>query len=78
MAVLTVRNISAETHRALKLRASQHGRSVEAEVRRILSDAVTPATGLGTELAAFWDKHADFDLQAQRTDEPPRIAGLDA
>ncbi|CAB3691336.1 hypothetical protein LMG1873_02132 [Achromobacter piechaudii] len=42
MPMLTVRNISEEVHRALRLRAVQHGRSTEAEVRAILEEAVKP------------------------------------
>lgn len=42
MAVLTVRNLPDEVHRALRLRASHHGRSTEAEVRAILETAVKP------------------------------------
>jgi len=42
MAVLTVRNLPDEVHRALRLRASQHGRSTEAEVRAILESVVKP------------------------------------
>ena len=42
MAVLTVRNVPAEVHRALRMRAAQHGRSTEAEVRDILETAVKP------------------------------------
>ena len=33
MAVVTVRNLPEATHRALKLRPAQHGRSTEAEIR---------------------------------------------
>lgn len=40
VAVLTVRNLPDEVHRALRLRAAQHGRSTEAEVRAILVTAV--------------------------------------
>lgn len=40
MAVLTVRNVPDEVHRALRIRAAQHGRSTEAEVRAILESAV--------------------------------------
>lgn len=40
MAVLTVRNVPDEVHRALRLRAAIHGRSTEAEVREILESAV--------------------------------------
>ncbi len=42
MAMLTVRNIPDEVHRALRLRAARHGRSMEAEVRGILESSVTP------------------------------------
>ena len=43
MAMLTVRNLPDEVHRALRMRAAQHGRSTEAEVREILAAAVKPA-----------------------------------
>jgi len=42
MAILTVRNLSDEVHRALRSRAARHGRSMEAEVREILSSTVKP------------------------------------
>ena len=42
MAMLTVRNLSEEIHRALRVRAAQHGQSTEAEVREILAHAVRP------------------------------------
>ena len=42
MPSLTVRNLPEETHRALRLRAAQHGRSTEAEVRAILEFTVMP------------------------------------
>jgi plasmid stability protein len=42
MAVLTVRNLPDEVHRALRLRAARHGRSTEAEVRALLEEAVKP------------------------------------
>jgi antitoxin FitA len=53
MAVLTVRNVPADVHRALRMRAAQHGRSTEAEVRDILQAAVKPPerVRLGTLLA---------------------------
>jgi antitoxin FitA len=54
MAMLTVRNVPAAVHRALKLRAARHGRSTEAEVRAILEEAMKPSGSLklGTLLAA--------------------------
>ena len=42
MAMLTVRNLPDEAHRALRVRAAQHGRSTEAEVRDILEKAARP------------------------------------
>jgi antitoxin FitA len=41
MATLTIRNVDEHTHKALRLRAAEHGRSVEEEVRRILAEQVT-------------------------------------
>jgi plasmid stability protein len=40
MATLTVRNVPEETHHALRRRAAQHNRSMEAEARAILEAAV--------------------------------------
>ena len=40
MAILTVRNLPDDVHRALRVRAAQHGHSTEAEVREILANVV--------------------------------------
>ncbi len=52
MPSLTIRKLSEETHRALRVRAADHGRSTEAEVRFILEEAVRPADRLkiGSEI----------------------------
>ncbi len=42
MAMLTVRNLPDEVHRALRVRAALQGHSMEAEVREILEAAVAP------------------------------------
>jgi plasmid stability protein len=42
MPAVTIRNLSDETHRALRVRAAHHGRSTEAENRDILEAAVRP------------------------------------
>lgn len=64
MAMLTVRNLPDEVHRALRVRAAQHGHSMEAEVREILGAAVSPEgrVKLGSLLA-------DIGRQAKLTDE---------
>jgi plasmid stability protein len=53
MAAVTIRNLSEEAHRALKVRAARHNRSTEAEMRAILEAAVRPEARLrlGTALA---------------------------
>ena len=68
MAAITIRNLSEETHRALKARAAAHGRSAEAEVRQILDDAVTGRVdiGFGTRLARIASDAGGFDLDIQR------------
>ena len=55
MAMLTVRNISDEVHRALRMRAAHHGHSMEAEVREILESVVSPEgrVKLGSLLAGM-------------------------
>ncbi len=60
MAAVTVRNLSPETHRALKCRAKERGRSTEAEIRAILDEAVRPPegqVGLGTALRNWALEH---------------------
>ena len=42
MPSITVRNVSDEVYRAIRIRAAQHGRSIEAEMREILESAVKP------------------------------------
>lgn len=74
MSALTVRNLPEETHRALKLRAAQHGRSTEAEVRHILESAVRPKVGLGSTLAAIGRGLGGFELELQRDPSPVRPA----
>lgn len=74
MASITVRNLPDEVHRALRVRAAQHGRSTEAEIRDILEAAVKPPARLrmGDALAAIGRKHGlkDEDL-AFKQDKTP-------
>lgn len=53
MPAVAIRNLSEEAHRALKVRAAQHNRSAEAEMRAILEAAVRPEGRLrrGTALS---------------------------
>ena len=76
MPVVTVRNLPEETHRALKLRAAEHGRSTEAEIRAILEEAVRPDTRvkIGSALAAFGQRVGGLDLDSTRDRAPTEPA----
>lgn len=77
MSAVTIRNLSEETHRALKLRAAHNGRSTEAEIRDILDAAVRPAERLriGSALSALSREagltNADFDALETSRDRTP-------
>lgn len=78
MAAITIRNLSSETHRALRVRAAGHGRSTEAEVRSILDEAVRPAgrVKMGTALIDLFRPLGGVDLDAERDRspaQPPRF-----
>lgn len=74
MAQLLVRDLSEETVRLLRERAKAHGRSVEAEHRAILKEAL----GEPTMTTAAWAKRlqgtflAELDPADLRGDEEPR------
>jgi plasmid stability protein len=75
---IVVRNLSPETHRALRQRARKHGRSTEAEIRVILDRAVG-APGrrkLGSALAALAKPFRGIDLKVERDKTPARPARL--
>lgn len=78
MPAVTIRNLSEETHRALKCRADLNGNSTEAEIRAILDDAVRPASRIkvGTELAKF-GKDFRYELAFERDTRPPEPAEFD-
>lgn len=83
MAMLTIRNLPDEVHRALRMRAAQHGRSTEAEVREILASAVQPQTrvqmgdafaALGCELGLADEDFEVFnEIRDKSPAEPPRF-----
>jgi plasmid stability protein len=77
MPAVTIRNLSEAAHRALKMRAAQHNRSTEAEMRAILEDAALPEgrLRLGTALREIGRKHditnADIEAIEQVRDRRP-------
>jgi len=77
MPALTVRNLSEATHRALRVRAAEHGRSTEAEVRAILDEAVKPKIGLGTRLWQIGREFGGDDLDFSRDQTPARAVDFE-
>ena len=84
MAILTVRNVPDDVHRALRVRAARHGRSTEAEVREILAAAVKPEkrVRVGEALASIGRKigltHEDFAVfESVRDKTPAKPLGFD-
>lgn len=79
MPAVTIRNLSDEAHRALKVRAAHHGRSTEAEIRDILEEAVRPPNRLriGSAMAALSRNagltNADFEALEQARDRTPAV-----
>ncbi|MEY2893004.1 MAG: hypothetical protein RJA98_2912 [Pseudomonadota bacterium] len=77
MAMLTIRNLPDEVHRALRTRAAQRGHSMESEVRDILASVVSPAgrVQLGSLLADVGRQaklsEAEFSVFEQVRDPVP-------
>jgi plasmid stability protein len=79
MATVTVRNLPAEVHRALRVRAAAHGRSTEAEIREILAQAVRSGGGLriGTELRRYAERFGGVELEIHRDPAPIEPASFE-
>lgn len=72
MSSITVRNVPEEVHRAIRVRAAQHGRSTEAEIRSILEQAARPEgrLKLGTLLASIARDAGELtDAEAERINQ---------
>ena len=76
---LTIRNVDAAVKERLRLRAARHGRSMEAEARRILSEAVAvdrdePEPNLAEAIRRRFAPLGGVDLELpprEFVDEPP-------
>jgi plasmid stability protein len=79
MASLDVRNLSDATHKALRIRAAQHGRSMEAEIRAIPDEAVSPRQKivLGSMLAAIGRDFGGVELDIARDRTPADPANFE-
>ncbi len=80
MAAISVRDLDEDVAGRLKVRAARHGRSMEAEVRAILTDAVTVGADECLNLAeAIRERFSfigDVELDIPRRRDMPRAADL--
>jgi plasmid stability protein len=74
MAVVTVRNLPDEVHRAIRIQAAHHGRSTEAEIRDILERAAKPEgrVKLGSLLASIAREAGGLTVEEQALFESVR------
>ena len=73
---LTIRKVSPQTHARLRMRAAEHGRSVEAEVRAILEGVLEPARvdfAWRDELITIGADYGIADFAIDRPFVAPRI-----
>jgi plasmid stability protein len=81
MSSITIRNLDPDLKQRLRVRAAEHGRSMEAEVRRILQAALKaterrPAQNLYDRIRARFDPLGGVDLELpprEAAREPPRF-----
>jgi plasmid stability protein len=74
MGALSIRNVDERTKERLRVRAARNGRSMEAEVRAILDEAVAEPEDRGNFLLALRDRFQELggvDLEL-----PPRAPGM--
>ena len=64
MRAVTIRNMPEEVHRAIRVRAAQNGRTLQAELREILAAAVKPEGRL-----KLGDMLVDIGRKVKLTDE---------
>lgn len=81
MATLTIRGLDDETKARLRVSAARHGRSMEAEVRAILREALPSqkaSSGLGSRIHARFAAVDGVELELPDRSEMPRAASLRA
>lgn len=76
LAALSIRNLDDDIHQRLRIRAAEHGRSMEAEARAILAEAVRPdgpkSGNLFTELYERFQELGGVELDIPKRSNPIR------
>jgi antitoxin FitA len=81
MATLTIRNIDPEVQKRVRVRAAENGRSMEAELRQIIKDAVSGNTAkieevnlaeaIGRRFARYGG--VELEIPPREAAGPPRV-----
>lgn len=80
MAGINVRNLDEHVKQRLRVRAARHGRSMEAEARAILTEAVgrdDEPRDLATALYERFQELGGVDLEIPPRSTPPRSVDFD-
>lgn len=81
MAAVSIRNLDDDVKERLRLRAASHGRSMEAEIRAILVEAVAEPDDRPGMLVTLMERVGDLggvDLTVPARTTPARAADLSA
>ncbi len=81
MAAVSIRGLDDQVRERLRVRAARHGRSMEAEIRNILAEAVleqSPSAGLFTTLLDRFGDLGGVELKLPQRVTRPRAADLSA
>jgi plasmid stability protein len=79
MAAVSIRDLDDEVRERLRVRAARNGRSMEAEIRAILTQAVNDvdqSVGLAQALMQRFGDLGGVDLEPPARDQPPRLPVL--
>lgn len=79
VAALSIRGLDDEVRERLRIRAAHHGRSMEAEIRMILADAVSGPEESDQLFTALMERFAEFggvDLDLPPRSTRPRAADM--
>lgn len=81
MATLVIRDLDDEVKARLRVRAAEHGRSMEAEARAILATAVSgrrPPRQLGSHIREQFADVRGVELDVPPRSDPARAPDVDA
>ena len=81
MSAVSIRNLDDQVKERLRVRAARHGRSMEAEVRAILTDAVrepADSAGLFTAVLDRFGVLGGVELELPERTEPARAVDFSA